>query len=447
MIETKTIFLNENDTKEKIYSFIDVAKKNISKYINIITHKQSQNRIGYYQFFDKDTNMYYKFYVMPKIYKVEDDERYNCDECEKKFIHFLAQYYHLVRKYNIPLSDDKERLGGNITDLSYRSKESAKKLSSAISIDDFIVHKYNDFLLVLETFFNKHKQKQFIKKSFHEQALKGKIDIRKSIIDPNKSNIHQSKNIEKIYSDIAIISIVVLRYFINNKIKNFIKSEEVDDLKKVANQLINLLKKKFPSNDFRFKINELLLSKTIKKFEKDDEYKTVYTALLKLAGKEHFYKGNLRREIKKEENMIALFFRPENLYEWIVYDELLKSKEFDKVLKIDKDYKEEDYFLEPVDENNKGFRQQRGSNPDLIGIKDEEQYIIDAKWKILPKKMSNYPIEADLLKLRRDAKIKGAQKGYLIYPQIEDGCIFQLNMEYKYSYDDFIFELRVINVE
>jgi len=445
MIETKTIFLNENDTKEKIYSFIDVAEKNISKYIKIITDKKYQNRIGYYQFFDKDTDMYYKFYVMPKTYKVKDDERYDCKECEKKFISFFSHYYRLVAKYDIPLNDDKEILGGNITDLSYRSKESAKALSGAMSIDDFIVHNYNDYLLTLETFFYKHNQKQFIKKSFYEQSLKGKIDIKKSITDPNKSNIHQSKNIEERYSDIAIITIVVLKYFINNKIKNFIKTEKVDTLKKDSYQLIRTIEKKKFSSDFSFKINELLLSKTVQKFKKNAD---VYTALLKLVGKENHYNGNLRREIKKEENMIALFFRPEQLYEWIIYDELIESEKFnfDEVLKDGKDIKKEDYFMSLVD-SDKEFTDKLDSKPDLVAIKDSIKYIIDAKWKILPKNKSYYNIEQDILKLRRDAKIRESDKGYLIYPQIEEGCPYQLDKEYRYSYDNFIFKLIVIKVE
>jgi hypothetical protein len=442
-METKTIFLNENDTKEEIYDFINVAEKNISKYIKIITDKKYQNRIGYYQFFDKDTNKYYKFYVMPKTYKVKDYERYDCEECERKFIHFFSHYHRLVVKYDIPLGDDKERLGGNITDLSYRSKESAKALGSAMSLDDFIVHNYNDYLLTLETFFKKHNKKQFIKKSFYEQSLKGNIDIKKSIIDPNKSNIHQNKNIKERYSDIATISIVVLKYFINNKIKNFIKTEKVDTLKKDSYQLIRIIEKKNFSSDFSFKINELLLSRTEQKFKKN---KDIYTALLKLVGKENYYKGNLHREIKKEENMIALFFRPEQLYEWIIYDELLESKEFDEVLKDGKDIKKEDYFMSLVDDE-KEFNNSHESKPDLVAIKGSNKYIIDAKWKILPKKKSVYNIEQDILKLRRDAKIRQSNKGYLIYPQVEEDCSYQLKKEYKYSYDDFIFELRVIKVE
>jgi len=442
-MKTRIFFFNENSKKSTFIKILGNLTKELEEYIETITKMKSGNKIGYFQFKYKDT--YYKFYIMPKIYKVEEKECNDCEEYQKKFINFFKHYYRLVGKYNINKYSDE--LGGNISDLSYKSEDSAKELASdnITDIDDFIVHKYNDSLSIIESFFTKHKKQIFIEQKFKSQSIQSKIDIQRNITEPNKSNVHQTKKVPMIYSNIAVIAMGVLKYFINMKIKNFSSTTNSKALKRRANKIQNSLKQKFPNNhELTFKIKDILLQKTSKLFDKNNEYKTFYKALLKLMGKEHYYNGDVYREIQKEDEMISLFFQPEKLYEWIVYDKLLESNEFDEVLKDGKDYKKEYYFLKPVGKNANSALIKHGSNPDIIGIKDGVKYIIDAKWKILPKNKSNYAIENDILKLRRDAKIKGTNKGYLIYPQIENGCEFQLKTEYSYSYDDFVFELRVI---
>ena len=81
-----------------------------------------------------------------------------------------------------------------------------------------------------------------------------------------------------------------------------------------------------------------------------------------------------------------------------------------------------------------------------IWFRAYEKYIIDAKWKILNKEMKHAEFYNDVSKLRRDAKIRNAAKGYLIYPKFDVSSKFQLDTEYKYDFDDFVFELKVINV-
>jgi len=190
-----------------------------------------------------------------------------------------------------------------------------------------------------------------------------------------------------------------------------------------------------------FKIKEILLRKNSKLFDKNNEYKVLYKALLKLVGKEHYYNGDKYREIQKEEDMTALFFQPEKLYEWILYDKLLESKEFDDVLKDGKDDIKLPFKLVPAYDSEKSY----SSEPDLVIVKNNEQYPVDAKWKILKTKSASF--DNDIAKLRRDAKIRGVNRGYLIYPKIDENSKFKLDTEYKYDFDnDFIFELRVVNV-
>ena len=163
--------------------------------------------------------------------------------------------------------------------------------------------------------------------------------------------------------------------------------------------------------------------------------------MLKLTGKEHYYNGDVQREIQKEDEMISIFFQPEKLYEWILYDELVTNKifDYDEVLKDGKDDIKLLFKLVP-DYDKKTY----SSEPDLVIIKGNDKYPVDAKWKVLKTKSASF--DNDIAKLRRDAKIRGVNKGYLIYPEIDESSKFQLNTEYKYDFDDFLFELRVVNV-
>jgi hypothetical protein len=135
----------------------------------------------------------------------------------------------------------------------------------------------------------------------------------------------------------------------------------------------------------------------------------------------------------------AHFFRPESVFEWKVYDYLLKSSEFTALhyegLHADKTKTE--FFLKS-EEHSKRY----SSNPDLIGEKESESYIIDVKWKLLDE-----PQEDDIQKLARDAKIRGFKRGILIYPMQEKDSKFKIAKRYNYSYDDdFSFEVRVIGL-
>ena len=438
-MKTRIFFFNENSKKSTFIKILGNLTKELKEYIETITKMKSGNKIGYFQFKYKDT--YYKFYIMPKIYKVEEKECNDCEEYQKKFINFFKHYYRLVGKYDINKYSDE--LGGNISDLSYKSEDSAKELASdnITNIDDFVVHNYNDSLAIIESFFTKHKQQIHIEQKFKSQSIQSKIDIRRNITEPNKSNVHQTKKVPMIYSNIAVIAMGVLKYFINMKIKNFSYTSNSKALKKRANKIQNSLKQKFPNNhDLTFKIKDILLQKTSKLFDKNNEYKTLYKALLKLIGKEHYYNGDVYREIQKEDEMISLFFQPEKLYEWIVYDEMISNKifDYDEVLKDGKDDIKLSFTLIPAYDSKKAY----SSEPDLVIIKSGKQYPVDAKWKVL--KTKNASFDNDIAKLRRDAKIRGVNKGYLIYPRIDENSKFQLNTEYKYDFDDFIFELRVI---
>ncbi len=437
-METRTFFFNENEKKDKIYKLIGVKNQNVERYVDIIAKKAHNNKIGYFQFFEKDAKIYYKIYIMPKIYKVEERECNDCEEYKREFINFFKHYYRLLSKgYDI----NKFSLGGNISDLSYRSTDRVKELASdnIKDIDDFVVHNYKDALSVIESFFTKHKKQIEMQEKFQLQSIRSKLDIKRNIVEPNKSNIHQTRKKSILFSNIALITMEVLKYFLNHKIKNFNTTIKRDELKKDTNKIYKSIKLKFSKNyDFSFKIREILLPRISQEFAKNDENKNLYKALLKLVGKEHYYNHNTKKEIFKEENMVSIFFEPDMLYEWIVYDKLIESREFDEVLKDGKDNIKLPFELIPS--NKKTY----SSKPDLVIVKDNKKYPVDAKWKILNTKSPSF--DNDIAKLRRDAKIRGVNKGYLVYPKFDENSNFKPDIEYKYDFDDFVFELKIIHV-
>ena len=137
---------------------------------------------------------------------------------------------------------------------------------------------------------------------------------------------------------------------------------------------------------------------------------------------------------------ISVFFQTKKLYEWIVYDKLVESNFYDEVLKCDKDSNvKESYSLEYLE----GIF---SSEPDIIVKVNEAFYPIDVKWKILSTKDASF--DNDISKLRRDAKIRNVNKGFLIYPLKNINSSFKENIEYSYSFEkDFKFELITIEID
>lgn len=438
MMVTRTFFFNENSEKSLILNLINSSNPKIIQHIETITKLKSGNKIGYFQFLEENT--YFKIYIMPKIYPVEIEGENNENNAYKiNFVNFLKHYYRLIAKYNI--SKYSNELDGNISDLLYQSKKERESNSTALltDIEDFVIHNYQDSIKTLELFFIKHKQSNSVEEEFKSQSIKNKLNIKKNLTNIDKSYVYQLKDITILHSTLSIISIVVLKNFLNKKLKSFTVNEKTLSLKKEINKLINYLNKKFPNNKQTFHIRELLSRNTSKLFEKNDEYKKIYKALLKLEGKEHYYNGDKFKELKKEDETISIFFQPEKLFEWIVYDKLIESNQYTRVLKCDKDLDvKQSFSLLPLEEK-------YSSEPDILIEINNITYPIDVKWKILSKKNNSF--DNDISKLKRDAKIRNTNKGYLIYPLKETNSSFNENIEYNYSFEtDFKFEIKIVSI-
>ncbi len=410
---SKLIFVNENEnifeTCIKQGFHLDI------KHLEFISKKANNNYIGYYQVLEDD--VYYKIYILPKT-----TPRVKNDETNKKnFIDLLSKYYQLKNQYSSikPISRDK-----NIVDFSL---ESQKEPERSDELDDFIAYKYSDALQTIENFFKKHKNSLVKEKRFYAQNIRHQFDLKRNILEVDKSKIHQRKKEPYLYSKLAIITIEVLHHFLKYKEKN-----------REAKKLKNRIEAKYSLESYSFKPKEISSKKVLKLFKSSDE-KELYLALLTLLGVESYFEDNAYKEMLKLHNQHAHFFRPEKLFEWKVYDYLLKSSEFTELYYegLHSDVTKQKFSLES-EQHVASYH----SNPDLIGKKDNKSFIIDVKWKIL-----NEPKEIDIQKLARDAKVRGLSKGILIYPKQNQSSKFKLDHLYTYDYDkSFSFTLKEIKL-
>ena len=408
---TKLIFVNENENIfeacQKQGVLVDI------KHLEFISKKSNNNYIGYYQFLKDE--VYYKIYILPKTIPRETDNEKN----KKNFIILLSKYYQLKNRYSSIKSVTKNR---NIVDFALENEIMKDKSDE---FDNFIAYKYKDALQTIEQFFKKHKNALSKEKKFYAQSIRHSFDLKRNILELDKSKIHQRKKEPYLYSKLAIISVEVLHHFLKHKGKS-----------REAKKIKNRIEAKYGVESYIFKSKEISSKKVVKLFKSSDE-KELYLALLSLLGVENYFEDNSYKEMLKFHNQHAHFFQPDKLFEWKIYDYLLKSSEFEELYYegLHSNETKKNFYLE-----SKEHKAIYSSNPDLIGTKDGKKYIIDAKWKVLDK-----PNENDIQKLARDAKIRGLKKGILIYPRQEINSKFELNQEYAYSHDsEFKFEIRVV---
>lgn len=401
---TKLIFVNENENifeacSKQGFNNLDIG------HLEFISKKANNNYIGYYQFLQDE--VYYKIYILPKISpRVENDETN-----KKNFITLLSKYYQLKKSYS---SIKFEKVDRSVVDFSLESEKEQKRSDE---LDDFIAYKYSDALQTIENFFKKHKNSLVKEKKFYAQSIRDQFDLKRNILEADKSKIHQRKKEPYLYSKLAIISVEVLHHFIKHKGKN-----------RKAKKLKNRIEAKYNLESYGFKSKEISSKKVVKLFKSSDE-KELYLALLTLLGVESYFEDNSHKEMLKLHNQHAHFFRPEDLFEWIVYDELI-----------------EEYGKESVKRQKRVYYsigdEEREAKPDFVIKSDNETIVIDAKWKILTTQ-KDVKFE-DVAKLWRDKVLTNANKAVLIYPQIG---FEQRELTLKVSDEEFKFELDVVNIQ
>jgi hypothetical protein len=426
MAETRTFYIAEN---ENLFNFLDRAQINFAspkwKELAFISAKKSNNQIGYFQF--KDGDSFIKFFIIPKIHEASKTK-------EKDFFAYLSRFYELKNKYSGVNSATVE---GNILDLSFDDFNKAK----SETIEDYIKNKYVFALKTLDKFFRKHSTTRIKKSGYSAQSVSNKLDLSRNIRELDKTNVHQIRREKELFSEIAQISEQVLKQFKFEKVKHFISAK--DEIIQLSNGVINQIKKRYKSElTFNFKDRQIISNRIRKLFKGKKELQEVYNALLILIGLEHFQSEASSKEILKLENMLALFFNPADLYEWIVYDDF-KTKNPDSVIHKDKlGYgTSKNYSL-----LESGVEVQKfDSRPDLIVESESDVIIIDAKWKIL-KRLSELSF-SDIAKLGRDHAIRKKDfegksiRNILVYPKVGFGSATRLSLDYD---PEFVFEVMEI---
>lgn len=387
------IFIAENESKDEVFDQL-TQKLDIKKFKNEFSEvfkKVNNNWVGYCLF--EDVDEYYKIFVLPKHIKKPKDSREET-KVIKEFIEYIKAHYQLKTKYD---QYDPNSLGLKSNfELSFDSKNDD---SSAQDMEEFIFYKYQSLLKEILKFFDTHKAYKRVKTPYTSQTIKYNLNLAKNIKEPNKTKIHQGKLEDVVFSQIATITFGVIKLFNKSKL-HLIKNENAQNfLQQLSFKINNLLQQKYQvEKGFDLTINKLLSSRNFKYFKKKKASLTLYHNLLTLFGVEHFYDEKENKQINQSIISEAFFIRPENLYEWIVYDRL-KTKYGDEyeVLKhkLDKDIMKK-YKINDTNVT---------SNPDIIMKKREDNslYVIDAKWKLLNKSI---PDISDILKLKRDTEVR-----------------------------------------
>lgn len=296
---------------------------------------------------------------------------------------------------------------------------------------------------MLHKFFRKHHKNRERKRSYVSQSVKHRIDVASNIRSLDKSRVHQIRREAEPYSLLAFIAEYALKQFKQEKIPQF--ATDVTNLKHEVNSTLNAIHKKYPlDRSFKFKERDIITNKIVKLFKKSAELKKVYEAILILLGLEYFQSEDEARALRKIDNMLALFFNPADLYEWVVYDKL--RTKYGHEVKILSDKLKETKRIYSLYSNANEYL--HTSRPDFILEEEDMITVIDAKWKIL-KQPTDIKFE-DIAKLKRDCDIRKSKgekidTAILIYPKVNFSTATE--NPFRLDYDlDFSFYVEQIEV-
>ncbi|QAA31332.1 hypothetical protein [Clostridium manihotivorum] len=416
------ILINETDN---IYEQLTNKGINYSKFkdkLKILNNTKLNNMIGYFKI-NSDGN-FYKICILPKII---DKRAQNLSENFGQYINITLG---LILKYKL---NNYKLLKDNYLDLIHMNR-----LGNIEKLDYLLESKYIQALNYIEFFFNQYKKYDYIDIKFSDLIIKGKIDIRRNILEVNKARVHQIRQKEILYSKIADITISVLKYFENFKMK-LIRHNKKIQLK--LHDSIRTINQKFLIKAFHYTIDMILSNKSYKLFNKP-ELKQLYLSLLILLDLDGYFESNIGYiNVNNVCKMASIVINPSYIFEYYVYDYYInhtqKYKDI-KFIKIDKEVKLSIRYLKKIEKDSLEIESKIGelndqwrekmsklwilttSEPDLV-IKELSNNdiwydtVVDCKWKILDKSID----KNDLEKLKIDCKSRNINRGKLVYPLIK----------------------------
>lgn len=431
MAESRVIHIAENEDVLEV-----LHRENISipdthwRDLAFISNKKNNNQVGYFQF--KIGEAFYKFFIIPKIHQ-------DSTEKEKDFISYFTRFYELKNKYADLIK--YESVQGNIVDVSFEDFD--QKRSG--TVEDFIRYKYEFALKILDKFFRKHSKTRIQRKSFSSQSIQHKLDLGTNIREIDKTKVHQIRREEELFSEIAEVSRQVLKSFKTQKIKQL--SIDQENLVHLANGVLNQIQKRYKSESGVISQDRQIITNRIRKlFKGKKELAEVYNSLLILIGLEHFQSEDSSREVIKLDNMVALFFNPADLYEWIVFD-WWKTIHPDSQIFMDANGSKTLKRYNLVNKDGEAIKPALESRPDLIVETSDTVWIVDAKWKT-PRTITEIGY-SDIGKLQRDFEIRRLDypgrpiQNVLVFPKTGFANLVGVSLSYNSDFQFGIFEIKI----
>ncbi len=409
----KTIFLQESE-KDIFHSLrrqgidTDILESRLEELFKRVYN----NEVGYYIF--RQNDQIYKLVILPKTIDA------TCKMAEKEFVNYLLHYY---RINNIYQYDKTKYISKSLLSLAFETNN-GEEPSSHKPIEKFEFYKYMTILEHIESFFKKHKNYKRTKIEYISQSVKHKLNLSKNIKELDKSKIHQTKTIDRMYSEMATIAYHALKLFSLHKI-NHLDEKSREKIYSKIRQLNTVLSKKYhPDKAYKLTLTKLSGFKVSKHFNANGERKQLLTDIRSLFGFQQMYNDNkVSVENRYDLTTTSFFIDPILFYEWYVYDILKDFADHNnyKIL-FDKDKHQANKTTIPYDLISKEFKKdkERKSNPDYILIDEGKKIkiVLDAKWKNI-KKLGDIK-SSDFLKLKHDAQLleKNNYKAipYLVYP-------------------------------
>ncbi len=230
--------------------------------------------------------------------------------------------------------------------------------------------------------------KQYRNTSSNTLALKGRIDFAKNI---QQNLIHQERffTTHQVYDQEHVLNQILLKAL--NILDKIVVNPSIKDR-------IGRMKLDFPE------IKEIQITKVHFEQIRESRKSIQYSEALKIA---KMIILNYSPDIKNgQENMLALLFDMNKLWEEYVYRMLQKGKP-------------ENYKVEF--QNSQRFWENKTIRPDIVVSKkegdQEEKYIIDTKWKIIDYRN---PSDDDLKQMYAYNLYWNAGKSMLLYPKIQE---------------------------
>jgi len=245
------------------------------------------------------------------------------------------------------------------------------------------------------------------------------------------------------YSAMAKVAYGAIRLFELGRVNLIDDVKMRNVLQSKCKKTTNLLRQRFKvDRSYTIKLQSLLSMNCYKEFRKSIKAKEIYRTILMLFGMERFFDGE-DADIHYDTKGDYVFFRPEQLYEKFVY-KYYQDKSLGNRVKVQEQV-EKEYDIKSFDSSSEEVFHLI-SKPDLL-IENEmtsTKEIVDAKWKVLAKASNNtFPVSAaDILKLKRDLYVHGANKATLAYCVIEDNTLIG-----SFEDDGFTFSVEEVPLD